>query len=259
MTLRNFYFHIDNTMFKSEMVHKKLDKIKRSRFNTNFASDFDFQTDFFSRHIELALRRHKYQGAFKTLILKPSQSYKIESNTESIAISIPFNLEKYQELYPNPNLYPLQLNAPIIPILNTTEFNEFLFTMLMGALNYAESERVDLPITYIKETLNTFKKDNYTRDWFHKKKAFKEIGISTRLYCYQNCNYFSLQLIVLKKNKEFYRVEIRREKPSYLSYSPFLGEIRLKNNHLLIVDSLNDYLPLKDQKTIFKLPLKTIL
>ncbi len=259
MKLRNFYFHVNKEDFPSEMIHQKLEKIVRSRFQTNFSSDFDFQTDFFSRHLELKLRRLKYEGSFKTLLIKPSQSYQIKSSHEALEISIPFDIKKYSELYTEPNLYPLQLNTPINPVLNINEFNIFLFDMIMGALKYGESMKVDLPINYLKKELMAFKKNNFISAWYHRRKAFKEIGISSRLYCVQNCNYFSAQLIVLKKNKEIYRTEIKREKPSYLCYRLCLGEIRLSKDKLLIVDSLNDYLPKEDRKTIFELSLISIL
>jgi len=259
MKLWHFYFTINREAFPKGKVYKKLKKIKKSKWTTSLDFDFQFLSDFFSRYLELKIRKLKYEGQYGIINIELAKDYNIIEGTEGIAIQIPFDIDKFKELYPAPNLIPLQYGSLINPVSDIDKFNNFLFQIVLGALEYTQKKRYNIPTEYLITELNNFKQDNFKREWYHQKKAFKEKGISARLFCKQDCNTFTLELVVLKKRNEIYRKQIGQANPAYLMYRVLLGELKIWNDKLLVVEKHQDYKPIEKQQLIFELDLNTLL
>lgn len=205
---------------------------------SNIVSDFSFHTEFifnfFSRNLSLL----KYETEnFQFIVVRgrknPKNTTFIKEIFKALEIEIHFNENKYLELYPFENEYPLI--KLLKPVLKEHEFNEFLFEMIIDGLTKAEKQDAPIPHRFLKEIALNFKLNGYLNEWIEKTKIFKEHGLKVSLSCRTNCNYFSLTLVIDKNKKEIFREEILRTLPSSLIYQNQFKDIIIEEGFLKII------------------------
>jgi len=260
MKLWHLFFSKNEKVFPDEKIYLKVENVARTKFTIGM--EFVHLSDFFQRHIELKLRKLKYDGLYKTLNIELSNEFKISHDPEGICIAIPFDIKRYNELYPKPNPYPMtyDFNKYINPVTNVDEFNQFIYKTTLDALNFAEQQKEKLPFDFLKTELDLFAKNNFKREWYYQKKTFKEHDISASLLCKQNCNEFIMELIITRKRKEIFREKIGKANPNYLTYRMLYGDLKVWENTLMVVKNNHDYLSIEEQaeNTIFKLDLTNL-
>jgi hypothetical protein len=223
----------------------------------NIVSDFSFQTEFIYNFIGRKLSLLKVEtDNFQFISIrgrkKPKETIFIKEIFKALEIEIQFNENKYLELYPFENEYPLT-NKLLQPVLNENEFNEFLFEMIIKGLDKAKKQDAPIPNKLLEEILFAFKSDGYKNEWIEKTKTFREYGIKAFFQCKMNCNYFTLTLVIEKKNKELFKEEILKTLPSSLIFKGQFKDILIMNNNIVVIkDDL-------EQTVLFEKHLKDIL
>lgn len=206
---------------------------------SNIVSDFSFHTEFifnfFSRNLSLL----KYEtDNFQFIVIRgrknPKDTIFVKEIFKALEIEIQFNENKYLELYPFENEYPL-INKLLKPVLKENEFNEFLFEMIIDGLTKAENQDAPIPLKFLKEIALKFKLNGYVSEWIDKIKTFKEYGLKVSFSCRINCNYFSLTLVIDKNKKEIFREEILRTLPSSLIYQNQFKDVIIEEGILKII------------------------
>ncbi len=201
-------------------------------------SDFNFQTDYFTHFIEMKLRTLKYDtDKFNTVMIRarklPELDYYIQKAYKSLTLEVSFNEEKYKELYPYRNEYPLD-GRLLHPIEKEEAFHTFSFDMVMEGLDKGKLQKAPIPYDFLVNTVLDFKLNGFKNEWVYKTKAFKEYGITATLLCKLTMNYFSLELIIEKDKKEVFRKEILKTLPSSLIYKGEFDDIIIDKGILRI-------------------------
>jgi hypothetical protein len=223
--------------------------------NLHLTSDFNFQTFFLFNYFSREIAKVKFETKnFQFITIrgrkKPSQELVLKEHFKSLEIEIPFDENKYKELYPFINEYPL--NGLLKPILKEEEFNNFLFEMVVEALVKGKKMNALIPYEFLLNTTLDFKASGFKNEWLYKSKTFKEFSIKTSLFCKLTCYYFSLELVIEKDKKEIFRKEILKTLPSSIIYKGEFKEILIENGSLKIIR--DDY----EKTTLYELPLSTI-
>jgi hypothetical protein len=223
----------------------------------NIVSDFSFQTEFIYNFIGRKLSLLKVEtDNFQFISIrgrkKPKETIFIKEIFKALEIEIEFNENRYLELYPFENEYPL-INKLLQPVLNENEFNEFLFEMITKGLNKAKKQDVPIPNKLIEEFLFDFKSDGYKNEWIEKTKTFKEYGLKAIFLCKMNCNYFTLTLIINKNKKEILKEEILKTLPSSLIFKWQFKDIFIIHNKIVVIKDDSE------QTILFEKSLKDIL
>lgn len=202
-------------------------------------SDFDFQSNYFYNYVYSKLKDFKFEfGVFNTIMIrgrkKPDEKLVPKTHFKSLNIEVFFNEERYRELYPYKNEYPLD-DRLLPPIEKEEAFHTFLFDMVMEGLEKGKQQKAPIPYDFLVNTVLDFKLNGFKNEWIHKAKTFKEHGIKATLFCKLTMNYFSLELIIEKDKKEVLRKEILKTKPSGLIYDYKFKDIIIDNGILKIM------------------------
>ncbi len=208
------------------------------------------QGDFMTRYIRNEARKLKFKGQYHTVTITLNDNYKIKKGTEGLTILVPFDLEKYKEVYPN-----FEVDLPLkktIPNDNEQEVNNFLSKLIIDALKYAKSENIYLPIDELIEIIEKFRESNYKFEWYHKSRLFKDLGVKARLHCKLTNHNFSLDFVLMKGNKEVFRKKIHQSHPWHEGWRNYYEDIILEDNHLVVTRQYAG-------KSIFKISSKEIL
>jgi|GEM_PF-1934799 len=240
MKLKHIYFALESDDF----IDRKI------------VADFNFQTDYLTHFVEKRLIIEKFETInFQILMIrgrkKPSKELVFKEHLKALEIEIPFDENKYKELYPFVNEYPL--NSLLKPVLKEGEFNNFLFEMIMEAVIKAKKLNAPIPYDFLINTILDFKSNEFKNEWLYKSKIFKEFSIKTSLFCKLTCNYFSLELIIEKGKKEIFRKEILKTLPSTIMYKGEFKEILIENGLLKV--TRDDY----EKSILYELPLSKVI
>lgn len=208
--------------------------------NPCLVSDFDFQTGFMFDYFEKSLKANKFiADDFQFITIRgrknPSKSVVLKEHFKSLEIEILFDEEKYFQLYPYENKYPLE--GLLKPVLKEKEFNNFLFKMVMEGLEKGKEQKAPIPFDFLINACLDFKLNGFKNEWLYKTKAFKEYGIKASLFCKLTCNYFSLELMIEENKKEVFRKEILKTLPSNLIYKPLFKDIIIEKGELIITSA----------------------
>ena len=223
--------------------------------DTRIISDFNFQSDFITHFIEQRLTKIKFEtNNFQTLTIRgrkePRDILIYRNHFKSLDIEIPFNVNRYKELYPYENEYPLQ--GLLKPVINESDFNNFLLELLMQGFEKAHEQKAPIPYEFLLNTTLDFKANGFRNEWEHKTRTFKEYGVKIILFCKLTVNYFSLDMIIIKNKHEIFRKEILKTLPSAIIYKDEFKDIRLEDDKFLVTNDKYESPPL------FELPLSIL-
>jgi hypothetical protein len=222
---------------KLKYLYLALEDVDYRYYNIHLTSDFDFQVHFLFNYFTREIAKLKFETKnFQFITIRgrkePNLKIKLEENFKSLEVEIAFDENRYKELYPFENEYPLK--GCLKPILKETEFNNFAFEMLMQGLTKAKEQNASIPCEFLINTLLDFKSLGYKNEWIHKVKTFKDHFIKASLLCKLTCNCFSLELVIDKNKKEVFRKEILKTLPSALIYKYKFKDIIIENSILKV-------------------------
>jgi hypothetical protein len=109
--------------------------------------------------------------------------------------------------------------------------------MLIDGIEKAKNQ-TNIPHQFLINTILDFKSQGCKNEWIHKSLIIKDFGVKAILFCRLTTNYFSLTLILFKKNKKIFKKEILRELPSKICYSNEFDDIIYKKNKLIVTKKL---------------------
>lgn len=225
------------------------------RIDKFLVSNFDFQAAFFYDYLSKNVKKMKFEvNSFQAIMIrgrkKPSSDLVFKEHLKALEIEIYFDQDRYNQLYPFTNSYPLE--RLMKPVLKENEFNAFLFEMMMEGLAKAKKLNAPIPIDFLMNTVLDFKINNYKNEWNFKSKTFKEFSMKVYLFCKLDCNCFTLELVVEKNNNEVFRKDILKTLPSAIMYKGEFKDILIENEILKITK--DDY----EKSVLYELPLREI-
>jgi hypothetical protein len=197
----------------------------------------NFQSDFFTHYVEKKMRLLKFETTdYNFLMIRIRKTAKdfflIDKTFKSLEVEIPFDENRYKELYPFENEYPLK--GCLKPILKEAEFNNFVFEMIMQGLIKCKEQNAPIPCDFLINIVLDFKANGFKNEWVHKARTFKDHFIKASLCCKLTCNYFSLELVIEKNKKEVFRKEILKTLPSSIMYKYKFKDIIVEDNVLKV-------------------------
>ncbi len=235
MQLKHFYISLDESDFYiSDKVPYEVDSI---------VADFNFQTDYFTHFVEMAMRKLKFDAdEFNMIIIRPRKTpaklYYIENAYKAITIEVDFEEDKHRSIYPHKNTYPLG-DKLLKPLSQEDKFHQFLFKLTMEALNKAYVQDAPIPSKDLEEIVLSFREKKFINEWVFKKKQFKKNGITASLQCQLTINYFALNLLIEKENKKNFNSEIFRSLPNSIIYKDEFKDIVIESNILKVIKNSN--------------------
>ncbi len=205
--------------------------------DTRIVSAMNFQSDFFTHYVEKKMRLLKFETTdYNFLMIRIRKTAKdfflIDKTFKYLEVEIPFDENRYKELYPFENEYPL--NGCLKPILKEAEFNNFVFEMIMQGLIKCKDQDAPIPHDFLINMVLDFKSNGFKNEWVHKARTFKNHFIKASLSCKLTCNYFSLELVIEKNKKEVFRKEILKTLPSSIMYKDQFKDIIVEDNILKV-------------------------
>lgn len=239
MKLKNFYIALNSDDFKQGPG--------------GIVSDFNFQTYYFSNYIQRIIKNKFEVDGFTFIDIRgrfhPKENFEIDKTFKTFEIEIPFDLKRYQKIYPYKNDYPLE-GRLLIPIDNQDDFSLFVFNMLIEGLEKSKSLNAPIPVNDLITIVNEFKEIGYKNEWIFKKKTFKEYNLKAELHCQLTSNFFSLKLKIWKGNNVIFNQEILRTLPDSIMYGYEFNDIIIENNILKITKKFSG--------DLFKIPLSEL-
>lgn len=231
MKIKYFFLTLDVDDFKS--------------ISDTIVSDFNFQTYFFSNYIQKNIKNKFESNDFNFVgvqgSLYPKKKYEIDKVFKNFSIEVPFNMDKYQEIYPYKNNYPLNDNL-LKPIKDISKFNHFLYEMFITGMDKIKQQDAPISVDEFYKILNEFKEIGFKNEWIFKKKTFKEHSIKGELKCELTCNFFNLKLSIWKNNNKIFDKEIIKTLPMGVFYETEFNDILIEGDILKISKKLSGYL-----------------
>lgn len=205
--------------------------------NIHLTSDFDFQVYFSFNYFTREITKLKFETKnFQFITIRgrkePNSKIYLKEIFKSLEVEIPFDENRYKELYPFENEYPLK--GCLKPILKEAEFNNFVFEMIMQGLIKCKEQNAPIPHDFLINMVLDFKANGFKNEWVHKARTFKNHFIKASLCCKLTCNYFSLELVIEKNKKEVFRKEILKTLPSSIMYKDQFKDIIVEDNILKV-------------------------
>lgn len=195
-------------------------------YSTPYYSNFQFQSRFIGNYLRRQAKLSNFEPkGYKRLLINACLS-ECPPNTLSelyLCVYVPFEKEKYDNL-------------------KEDELKDFYIDLYLKGMTKAQ-ETHQLPMAFLSETIRKFKANNYINEWEFKSKTIKEIGIKATLSCKMTIDFFSLTLILYKKNDVVFSKEILKTLPDEIIYHYQFKDISFKNNRI-IVESWYDQPPL---------------
>ena len=115
--------------------------------------------------------------------------------------------------------------------------NMYLSNLIIDALHYAKKEKIFLPIDDMLDIVQKFQEKNFSYEWYHKKREFKEFGVKVRLLCKLTNYCFTLNIIFLKGKTEIFRQEIHKSEPWMEAWRHYYEDIMIKDNKFIVTQS----------------------
>ncbi len=204
---------------------------------SSIVSDFNFQTEYVSYFIAQRLAKDKIEmEGFDTITIRarkqPSEKLVYKEHLKSLNIEIYFDENRYRELYPFENKYPL--NGLLAPVEKEKEFCDFLIAMIMAGLEKARKQNPNIPYDLLVNAVLDFKSGGCKNEWQHKSKSFKDYGIKANLLCRLTANYFSLELCLEKDKHTIYKKEILKTLPSVTHFHDEFKDIKMESDKLFV-------------------------
>jgi len=185
--------------------------------------EFGFHNRFIGNYLSRKLKESKVETInIKRIILI---GYLNEFNEDSLfesslRIFVPFNKVQYD-------------------ILKKDELPDFFIEMYKTGIIKA-SQTHEVPVEFLLTKLVEFKENNYKNEWEFKSKTFKEIGIKATLFCKMTMDFFSLTLVLTKKNEVVFTKEILNTLPDEIIYHWQFKDIILENNEIKVLNEFKD-------------------
>ncbi len=234
MVLKHFYIALSDDDF----LIKNPEGSEFPYRNDPIVADFNFQTDYFSLFIEKELKKLKFEtGSFNMIMIRGRRNPKlipyIEKHHNCLTIEVFFDEEKYREIYPHINEYPLR--HLLIPVENQNELSAFLVELVMKAMEVAKKHNVDIPVDFIVDNVLDFKRGNFKNRWIYKRKNIPRTDLVAKLVCSLTCNSFKLDLILEKKSGVIqFEETILETLPSSIQYKGKFKNLEVKNELLIV-------------------------
>jgi hypothetical protein len=241
MKLKYLYIALEDEDFQDDNLH--------------LTSDFDFQVYSFFNYFNREIVKLKFESKkFEFITIRGRKKIPnniiLQEDFKSLEIEILFDLNRYKELYPFENEYPL--TGFLKPIIEENKFNDFVVEMIINGLTKVKKENELAPWDFLINMATDFKTLDYKNEWIHKTRTFKEHSIKTILMCKVTCNYFCLELIIEKNKREIFREEILKTAPSPFMFKHKFKDTLIEGNFLKVLS--NDL----DNPLLFEIDLITL-
>jgi hypothetical protein len=192
-------------------------------YSRQYKSDFAFHCRFIGNYLRRQVKQIKFEpNGYSRLLINACRDI-INPNKifESwLCVSIPFDQVKYDSL-------PKE------------ELPDFFIEMYREGILKA-SQTHEIPVAFLVTKLAEFKENNYLNEWEFKSKLFKEIGIRAILFCRMTMDFFSLTLILKKKDEIVLSKEILNTLPDEIIYHWQFKEIVLEENEIKVLDEFKN-------------------
>ena len=144
----------------------------------------------------------------------------------SLVVSIPFDIAAYDNL-------------------SKEELPDYFIQLYKEGIIKA-SQSHEIPLAFLLTKLIEFKDNDYLNEWEFKSKSFKEIGIKAVLNCKMTIDFFSLTLVLKKKDEIVFSKEILSTLPDEIIYHWQFKEIALEGNEIKVLDQFKKPICLLD-------------
>jgi len=184
---------------------------------TMYGRDFSFQCRFIGNFLRRQLRLSNFEPKeFKRLLiyccinnLNPNKIF-----NNYLCVSIPFEKTRFDNL-------------------TKAELPDFFIELYKQGILKGQQTH-ELPVDFLFDQLDEFKKDNYRNEWEFKSKTFKEIGIKATLSCKMNLDAFILSLKLFKKNEMVFCKEILNTFPDETCYHYKFKDLVFENDKIIV-------------------------
>ena len=200
-------------------ISLELDYEENLHTSKKYTSDFSFHCRFIGNYLRRQIKQIDFGPiGYNRLFISASRFVIIPNKVleNVLRVSILFDQVKYDSLS--------KVGLP-----------DFFVELYKEGITKA-SQTHKIPAEFLLTKLKELKVSNYLNEWEFKSKSFKEIGLKATLICKMTMDFFSLTLVLKKKNEVIFTKEILKTLPDEIMYHWQFKEIVLEDNEIKVLD-----------------------
>ncbi|MDO3645107.1 hypothetical protein [Mucilaginibacter sp. L3T2-6] len=185
-----------------------------------YTSDFSIHCRFIGNYLRRQVKAIDFEPVGYNRLFISACQFTVAPNyvfENTLRVSVLFDQNKYDKL-PKKDL------------------PDFFIELYKAGIGKA-SQTHKVPVKYLLIKLEELKENGYENEWEFKSKTFKDIGIKAVLNCRMTMDFFSLTLMLTKKNEVVVNKEILITLPDEIIFAWQFKEIVLEGSVIKVLDS----------------------